>query len=62
MGETDILWGYGESLQQMFGQTVREQAPAGAPEIVLEIGALEPITLIGDKTDDALFDNFLIFF
>lgn len=62
MSETEILWGNGESLQQLFGQAVCELAAVEAPEIVLEIGPLLPITLVGDKTDDAYFDSLHIFF
>lgn len=62
MSETDILWGEAETLQQLFGQTVRELEPADAPEIILEIGPLVPITLIGDRSDDTGFDNLLISF
>lgn len=62
MSETDILWGNAESLQQLFGQAVRELEPAGGPEAVLEIGPLLPITLIGDKADDAYFGDLQIFF
>lgn len=63
MSDTDILWGNAEALRLLFGQSVREvEAPAGEPAPVLEIGPLEPITLVGDKTDDAAFDHLQIFF
>lgn len=62
MGETDIFWGSAESIEQLFGQSVRELEPAGAQEAVLEIGPLVPIMLIGDKVDEACFDNLQIFF
>ena len=62
MGGTDILWGNAESLQQLFGQSVRELAPAGEPEVILEIGPLLPVVLIGDKPDEAYFGDLQIFF
>lgn len=62
MSDTDILWGEAETLAQLFGQSVREAAPAGGHEAILEIGPLVPITLIGDKVDDSVFDHLQIFF
>lgn len=62
MGETDTFWGNAESLEQLFGQSVRELEPAGAQEVILEVGPLVPILLIGDKADEACFDNLQIFF
>lgn len=62
MGETEVFWGSAESIEQLFTQSVREQEPAGAPEIVLEIGPLLPIMLIGDKVDETCLDTLQIFF
>lgn len=62
MSDTDILWGEAEVLQQLFGQAVSAQETTGSQEIVLEIGPLVPISLIGDKVDDSVFDHLQIFF
>lgn len=62
MGETDVLWGDAESLEQWFGQSVREWSPAGKPDVILEIGPLLPITLVGDKADEAYFGDLQILF